>query len=45
MFRPQGFIFRKTVVRTGMVYCVVHGEITIKGIYKIYKYKIFELSK
>ena len=26
----QGFIFRKTVVHTGMVSCVLHAEITIK---------------
>jgi hypothetical protein len=31
MFRTRGFIFRKTVVYTGMVYCVVHAIlITVK---------------
>ena len=45
VFRNQGFIFRKTVVYVGMVQRVLHAEITIKGIYKISKYNIFELLK
>jgi len=45
MFRDRWFIFRKTVVYTGMVQCAVRAEITIKDFYKIYKYKIFELFK
>jgi len=45
MFRIRGIIFRKMVVHTSMVHYVLHAEITIKGFYKIYKYKIFELFK
>jgi hypothetical protein len=26
MFRSRGFIFRKTVLYTGMVFCVLHAE-------------------
>jgi len=33
------------VVYTVMVWCVLHAEITIKGFYKIPKYKLFELFK
>jgi hypothetical protein len=33
------------VVRTGIVHNVVLAEITIKGFYKVSKYKIFELFK
>ena len=35
------FITKKAVVHTGMVYCILHDEIKIKGFYKISKYKIF----
>ena len=45
MFRNRGFIFRKTVVYVGMVWCVLHTEITIKDIHNVSKYKIFELLK
>ena len=44
-FEAQGFIFRKTVVCTGMVQCAVHADITMKGFCKKSKYKIFELFK
>jgi hypothetical protein len=45
MFQTQGFIFRKTVVYTGMVHCVLYAEITIKGFYEISKYEIYGLFK
>ena len=45
MFRPPRVHLQEDGYTTGMVYCVVYGEITIKGICKIYKYKLFELSK
>jgi len=35
-FEPQGFIFRNTAVCTGMAYYVIHSEITMKVIHKIY---------
>jgi len=38
-------MFRQTVVRTGMVYCVLHAEITITEFYMILKYNIFDIFK
>ena len=32
MFRTGGLIFRKTVVLTVVVACVLHGEITVNGV-------------
>jgi len=42
MFRNRDFIFRRTDVRTGMVYGGLHAAITIT-IYKVSEFKIFEL--
>jgi len=41
MFRIRGFIFRKTVFCTVIVWYVLLADITIKVFYGIYKYKIF----
>ena len=38
MFRSRGFIFRKAVVYTGMVQCVLHGEITTKGLVLLFQH-------
>jgi len=42
MFRNQRFIFRQRVVHAGMA---LYAEITIKGLYRISTYKIFELFR
>ena len=41
MFRKRGFIFRKTVVYTGMVQGVLYAEITIKTFIRYLSINIF----
>jgi len=45
MFQTRWFIFKKTVVYTVMVYSILQAEVTIKAIYKIFMYKMFQLVK
>jgi len=44
MFRSRGIAFRKMVVYKGMVYYVLHTEITIKGFYEVSKYKTLKIK-
>ena len=45
MFQTRAFIFMKMASYTDMVQYVLHTEITLKGFYKRYKHKTFELFK